>query len=281
MESVTLLAIVVAILYICLYLRGRYYLNKEKEIVLEKYENKKNCYTVLDTSTSGSLPYMTTEDKQGDFEGDFIYQNEGGPDPTRDAMNNARRRFPFDWSQLPPSSSLFQAQQSLFVKDPTSTASPFTQETFEDIESRKVLPPEDYEEDALKAYEAKMASDMKSVDSVSVNNLINDIYGKKGLVARVAKKANNVYEVYEVMEKEPTIVYEDELQQGSMQSNLLNPAVNPSEMLVAPNASSDLSVGLTPSVRGESVGMKRRTYDDYNPNLENMFGPKMQMQQWG
>jgi hypothetical protein len=47
MELVTLLAIVVAILYICLYLRGRYYLNKDKEIVLEKYENKEGLEVYL------------------------------------------------------------------------------------------------------------------------------------------------------------------------------------------------------------------------------------------
>lgn len=67
----------------------------------------------------------------------------------------ARRRFPFDWSQLPPSSSLFQAQQALFVKEPAGNAAPFTQETFEDIESKKVLPSdgsaEQAEIDALKA----------------------------------------------------------------------------------------------------------------------------------
>lgn len=39
-------------------------------------------------------------------------------------MNAARRKFPFDWSQLPPNSQLFQAQQALFAKDATNQASP-------------------------------------------------------------------------------------------------------------------------------------------------------------
>jgi len=271
MDNIVLLAILVAFSYVILYLRGRYYLRDGF---------KTGSYSVLDTSLDSQKPYMTDQDKYGDFEQDFVYQNEGGPDPTREAMNMARRRFPFDWANLPPSSSNFQAQQSLFVKDPTTTASPYTAETFENIEAKKVLPPDEYEEDALKAYKPKATKDMKVVDAESVDKLIKDIYGQKGLVANVAKKANNVYEVYEVMEKNPKIVYEDEVQ-ASMQTNALNPNLDASEMLVVPHSVTDINVGLAPYGAGESMGLKRQTYSDYNPNLEGIFGPKMQMQQWG
>ena len=280
MDPIAILAIIIALLYIAFYLNG-------KRILKEGYKNtvseeeERNCKTVLDTSLTSSKPYVTNEDKYGDFEGDFIYQNEGGPDPTRDAMNNARRRFPFDWAQLPPSSSLFQAQQALFVKDPTSTAAPFNAETFTNIESKKVLPPEEYEQDALKAYQAKLASDMKSVDGESVNKLIQDIYGQKGFIAKVAEKANNVYEVYELVEKDPKIEWEDDVQQASIQSNDLNPIINTKDALIVPNTVQDIHLGVTPKVAGESMGLKRQSYDNYNPNLEGIFGPKMQMQQWG
>lgn len=265
MELGLILGIIIAVSYVIFYLKGRYYLR-------DGFQDR-NCRTVLDTSNQ-TKPYVTNEDKYGDFEQDFIFQNEGGYDPTKEAINMARRRFPFDWSQLPPSSSLYQAQQALFVKDDTtSMAAPYTQETFEDIESRKVLPPEEAEQDALKAYQPVATADMKSVDEGSVNDLIKKIYGDKGLVASVAKKANNVYEVYETKEINPKIVYEDEVQQN----NALNPLVEPSEMLVVPQ----LDVGLAPYGRGESTGIRRQTYSDYNPNLEGIFGPKMQWQQWG
>jgi hypothetical protein len=52
-------------------------------------------------------------------------------------------------------------------------------------------------------------------------------------------------------------------------------------MLVVPNAVSELESGLAPYGRGESVGLQRQAYSDYNPNLEGIFGPKMQWQQWG
>lgn len=290
MDILTIFGILVAVAYVLLYIRGRYYLRENFESQQEG-TGPTNCRTVLDTSNQ-NRPYVTNEDKYGDFEQDFVYKNEGGYDPTREAIDAARRRFPFDWSQLPPSSSLFQAQQALFASDPAKQAAPFVSETFENIEARKVLPPEPErptEEDLLKAYQAKSTPDMKAVDEKSVDDLIQKIYGDKGLVAKVAKKANNVFEVYEVMEKNPKIQFEDEVQQASIQDNALNPLVEPNQMLVVPNAVSDMnsdvgsgvSAGLTPYGRGQSTALNRRTYDDYNPNLEGIFGPKMQWQQWG
>lgn len=278
MDFAVLVAIFVALGYIVLYLKGRYYLR-------ETFQSDRNCRTVLDTGLELNKPYVTYQDKYGDFEADFVYQNEGGRDPTQEAINMARRRFPFDWSQLPPSSSLFQAQQALFAKDPTNTAAVFSKETFANIEASKVLPPDGSEDqaeiDALKAYQPKTAADMKTVDEQSVQDLIKNIYGEKGLIAKVAKKANNVFEVYEVQEKNPKIVYEDEVQQGSIQSNALNPLIDPAEMLVVPNAVNELSVGLAPYGRGERTAVDRQSYSDYNPNLEKIFGPKMAWQQWG
>ena len=275
MDGIVILAIVVAFAYVILYLRGRYY----------NREGFESCATVLDTSLEQDRPYMTNQDKYGDFEADFIYQNEGGYDPTRNAINAARRRFPFDWSQLPPSSSLFQAQQALFAKEGAATAAPFVKETFETLESRKVLPPDGTEDqkeiDALKAYQAKTAGDLKTVDQESVDKLIKDIYGEKGLVAKVARKANNVFEVYEVEEKDPKIVYEDDPSVTGNQNNALNPLVGGEGIVTPGMGTTDIDVGLAPYGRGESTTNSRRNYSDYNPNLEQIFGPKMQWQQWG
>lgn len=277
-EAGAIVGLIIAIAYIIFYLRGRYY-NRDGF----KGGDCRNCRTVLDTSHE-TKPYVTNEDKYGDFEQDFIFQNEGGFNPTNDAINMARRRFPFDWSQLPPSSSLFQAQQSLFVKDDaTATAAPYTKETFENIEAKKVLPPDgsqdQMEEDALKAYRPVATSDLKAVDEKSVDELIKNIYGQKGLIASVAKKANNVYEVYEVKEKNPKIIYEDEIQEAGQ--NALNPMGDSDYSLLSPNTASEMEVGLAPFGNGESMGLKRQQYSNYNPNLEGIFGPKMQWQQWG
>lgn len=286
MDSTAIFALLVAFAYIILYIRGRLYKREGFEEKKEKQEGYRNCATVLDTGLEQDKPYMTNQDQYGDFEQDVVYQNEGGRDTTQEAINMAKRRFPFDWSQLPPSSSLFQAQQALFVNEPGAMAAPFKKETFTDIESSKVLPPDgslqEKEDDALKAYKAVATSDLKSVDQTSVDNLIKQIYGDKGLVAKVAKKANNVFEVYEVQEKKPKIIYEDEVATANgMAPNGFDPMVEPSTMLVDASGQTPIESGLAPTGRGESMGKKRQEYSQYNPNLEGIFGPKMQWQQWG
>jgi hypothetical protein len=274
MDLLVLFSVLIAIAYILLYLGGRYYLRQGFQ------DGGRNCQTVLDTTITSSKPYVTNENQYGDFEQDVIYQNEGGFNPTQEAINMAKRKFPFDWSQLPPSSSLFQAQQALFSKDPLSTTAPFVPETFQNIESLKVLPPELTEEDELKMYQAKTTEDLSVVDKQSVDQMIQNIYGKKGFVAKVAEKANNVFEVYELQEKDPKIVYEDEVQ-ASIQDNELNRPLNAAELLVSPDPARQIQNDLMPFGRGESVGVTRQEYSQYNPNLEAIFGPRMQWQQWG
>ena len=283
MDIIVLLASLVAFGYVYFYVTAL--IAKASASAKKKEGYSPSCNTVLDTSTYAQMPYVTTETSRGDFEQDFIYQNEGGHDTGREAIDMARRKFPFDWSQLPPDSSLFQAQQAMFVKDPTTKAAPFKHSTFKDIESVKVLPPDEITEqseeaDELRTYNPTLKKTTKAVDDVSVNKMIQDIYGKKGLVARVAKKANNVYEVYEVQEKHPKIVWETDVQ-ASIQNNDLLSKVHPNEMLVVPDAVHDVDSGLIKHGSGENTRMGRREMNDYSPNLEGVFGPKMQWQQYG
>ena len=284
MDSIIIVALLVITVYIFLYVRQ---MVPKKETFENEVGLGRGRPVYVEGAGSGDAyekPYMRETNADGMFEEDFVYQNEGGPNPSKDAINAAKRRFPFDWANLPPSSSLFQAQQSLFVKDPVSTASPFIKETFEAIEAEKVLPQnvtaeEQAEADMLISYKSKTAKDMKVVDEQSVDELIQNIYGKKGLVAKVAKKANNVYEVYETMEKNPKIVYEDEVQ-ASVQSNELNPIMDPDELIVRSMAVSDLDAGMKPWGNGMVTTSGRQALSDYNPNFDEVMGPRVAMQSW-
>jgi hypothetical protein len=284
MDSIIIVALLVIVVYIFLYVSQ----TMPRKEAFESEIGTGSSYPVhIDGAGSGDAyekPYMRETNADGMFEEDFVYQNEGGPNPSKDAINAAKRRFPFDWANLPPSSSLFQAQQSLFVKDPVSTASPFVKETFEAIEAEKILPQDidaadQIEADALIGYRSKTAKDMKTVDERSVDELIQNIYGKKGLIAKVAKKANNVYEVYETMEKNPKIVYEDEVQ-ASIQSNDLNPSMEPQDLVVRPMAVSDLDAGMKPWGNGMVTTSGRQPLSDYNPNFDKLMGPPVAMQSW-
>ena len=240
------------------------------------------AYTVLDTSLSQAKPYVTTEDQAGDFELDVIEQKEGGYNPTRDAVNAARRKLPFEWSQMPPSASRFQEQQAVFVKDNANTAAPYV--SLQDKNSQQVLPPDEAERQAaensiLQAYQPKTTEDLQTVDAKSVSDLMMNLYSKKGLIPQVIQKSNNVFEIISLQEKNPKIIYEDEVQ-SSIQSNELNPILDPAEMLVSPQAVTDLTATFSkPTDTNEHLS--GRQFDVSNPNLETIFGKKMSWQQWG
>ena len=95
----------------------------------------------------------------------------------------------------------------------------------------------------------------------------------------MAKKANNVYEFYETMEKNPKIVYEDEVQ-ASIQSNDLNPMMYPDGLVVRPMAVSDLDEGMKPWGNGMVTSSGRQALSDYNPNFDEVMGPRVAMQSW-
>jgi hypothetical protein len=248
-------------------------------------------------------PYMTNEDLYGDYEDptyvlggsgsgsaelggsyeqDFIFMQEGGQNPSRDAINAARRRFPYDWSSLPPSSSQFQMQQALFAKEPVNQAAPYTAETFKDMEAADLLPPDAVAEaerqaKLLASYKPISASDFGAPTTESVEELVAEIYKPRGLVPSVKQQGvTNIYEIYETKEIEPKIVYEDDASQQRGVPNPLEPLRPDVGKQAAP---SDTSLGLAPA--SEKTKAARNSYATYDPSLEAMFGPRMSWQQWG
>ena len=223
-------------------------------------------------------PYMTDEDKYGDYELDFIFNQEGGYNPTRDAINAARGRFPFDWANLPPSANQFQMQQALFEK---AGAAPYSAETFKNIEARDLLPTDSLAEEErqakiLSSYKPVSAADMQAPTVQSVEELAKQIYEPRGLIPIVKQQgATNVYEIYETKEINPKIVYEDEVSRGN--ANPLEPlSPDVSKYVSMPT---DTSLGLAPLSQKEKTG--KNSYSTYDPSLEAMFGPRMSWQQWG
>ncbi len=229
-------------------------------------------------------PYMTNEDQYGDFEQDFIMMNEGGYNPSKDAINAARRRYPFDWSQLPPSANQYQMQQMLFAKEPVNQAAPYTAETFKDIEARDLLPGDgeaeaERERKLLSSYVPVTASEVAAPSIQSVEELVKKIYDPQGKIPIVKQRGDtNVYEIYEVKEKNPKIVYEDDAVRG---------VANPLEPLqpLSPDVPkyvempTDASLGLAPV--SEKAKLARNSYATWDPTLEGIFGKNLTWQTWG
>lgn len=260
----------------------------------EGFQNDRNCRTVLDTTSDSTKPYMTTEHLYGDynadngdgtasiwmdkatpsgqeaFEKDVIFNSEGGREATRAALSAAKNQFQFDWAQLPPSSSLYQQNQAAYV------AAPYTSETFVDISTTEPTPI---------PYKPSDPANYKKTDPEDVTKWLNDMYKQKGLIPEIEVKADNVYNVIGTREINPTIVYEDSNAPAKTAQQMTpqdyDPRVSPNTIVVPP-AAQDISIGLDPfnsALMRTSVG--RQSVTQWSPELEKMFGKKMQWQQWG
>ena len=305
MDLIIATILVVCVMALYFYISGRMYLSEsymtQEEAVAGSEKKDSNSVIIGEagevlTYDEGNMekPYMTNESQRGDYEDptynistgnsyeqDFIFTQEGGGNPTRDAINAARRRFPYDWAQLPPSASQFQEQQMLFSKEPVSKAAPYTAETFKDIDAVDILPPDSVAEaerqaKLLASYKPISAKDFGAPTTESVEDLVKKIYEPRGLLPIVKQQGQtNVYEIYETKEINPKIVYEDEVQRGM--ANPLEPLSPDVEKYVT--MPTDTSIGLAPA--SEKTKMGRNSYATYDPSLEAMFGPRMAWQQWG
>ena len=242
-------------------------------------------------STANSVlqrPYVTNEMDMGDFEGDFdrTMSNtfEGGIEATKDIQNLALRQFPFDWSNAPPSSRIFQEQNALFLEkdnllrnseELTTTyggsntsndgmlsrrSGNYQREGFNDIDPAK---------DIIASYKP-MCSDGKTVFSKDDSeNFILDYYDKLGLVPEFKRRDDGAYEVTNTYEKNPKIVYEDEI--TSEGDSIWKPMADNSDVSV--NAET-VDNSISNQVR---TGVERED----SKGLQRMFGPGLQWQQYG
>jgi hypothetical protein len=240
-------------------------------------------------STANSVlqrPYVTNEMDMGDFEGDFdrTIKNtfEGGIEATKDILNLAIRQFPFDWSNAPPSSRIFQEQNALFLeKDnllrnseelsvtyggsntsndgvPLRRDGNYQREGFNNIDPAK---------DIITSYKPMCSDGMNTFSKDDSENFILDYYDKLGLVPEFKKREDGVYEVINTHEKNPKIVYEDEVTPES--NSTWKPMAGNNDVRVQYSDNSIPSQIKTGLEREDSKGLQR------------MFGPGLQWQQYG
>ena len=77
-----------------------------------------NGNTVLDTSKQvGMFPYTTGPINSLDqYELEAVYSNEGDRELKQTEINRLTRRYPLDWSGLPPNSSKFQSEKAKYAE---------------------------------------------------------------------------------------------------------------------------------------------------------------------
>jgi len=237
-------------------------------------------------------PYVTNEMDMGDFEGDFdrtmLNRFEGGIDATKDAQNIALRQFPFDWANAPPASSIFQQQNALFMEKQNLLRSAEVIPG-SDIDDGRLFPKPTKEgfgdlgpaDDIIKTYKPQCSSkkDSNKFSEDDSEDFILKYYDKKGVVPEIVKRDDGVFEVVDTYEKNPKIVYEDELQ--GEKNDVWKPMAGSNEYEVTAQYSKALrSSGLDPAIAAQqNVGMQKQDID--SKGLERIFGPGLQWQQYG
>jgi hypothetical protein len=259
--------------------------------IIEFQGDRQESKNLLDTTLNYQRPYMTWENKQGDFEGgmDQTYLNkfEGGIETNKNALNMAMREFPFDWSQSGPSSSLFQEQNAILLdkenllRNATSIKTPPGLMTQTDLNAARLLPvsegfsdigPEDA---VLKSYSPQDTTTVGKYSEDDALDFINKYYDAQGLVPEVVKTGDNQYEVVGTQEKNPKIVYEDEVNRAD--TDTWSPMDQ--EYMVSAQYKTDRKSGLDPT---QAQQMKTNMNKDTKESqLNRIFGPGLQFQQWG
>jgi hypothetical protein len=260
---------------------------------------------VYDSTTNFQRPYVTTEMDEPDFEGNFeggldriiLNKYEGGIEATKDALNMAMVQYPFDWANAPPSARIFQEQNALLLDkdnlERNAEKIPEPMMTKTELNVAKLLPPMTTKEgfqnspgpapspstyksqdEALRAYAPKSAEEIGHYTEQDAKDFINKYYEPKGLIPEIVETGeDNVYQVVGFQEKDPKIVWEDEVDNQNRSAWV--PQGQSSEF----NASTQYS-GSRASERTVRTGVSKEEKAT-NSQLERIFGPGLQWQQWG
>ena len=259
-------------------------------------EPSKDRELILNGAMGLQRPYVTSETHMGDFEGDFdrtmIGKFEGGMQATKDAYNLALRQYPFDWTNAPPSSKIFQEQNALFlekenlIRNAETIPQGMMSET--DLMGTKVLPQQVQREGftglgpadkILKAYKPKCASDSgaNKFSEDDTEDFIFKYYDAEGLVPEINKRDDNIYEILGTYEKDAKVVYDDEV---TAKQDTWKPMSGVNEVNVTAQYSKELSAQscLDPASSFQQNAGKQK---DSKQQLDRMFGPGLQWQQYG
>lgn len=260
---------------------------------------------VMDWSSNYARPYVTSEMDQPDFEGNFeggmdttiLNKYEGGIGATKDAMNVALRQYPFDWSQAPPASKVFQEQNAIqldkenLIRNAERVPESYMAET--ELNAAKLLPPQqstvhstnkepfvdiDAGDKVLKEYRPRDPKTVGKYDKEDSFDFIYQYYDKKGLIPEISEDGDGVYKITGYQEKKPKILYEDEAEANTTRSPFVPQGTTtefePTIQYAEKPWRASSKMGMDPVKTGVSK-------EEKSTSLDRIFGPGLQWQQWG
>lgn len=276
--------------YFVIYFRGRKYLEKFED----DYNNEKRFKPNGKPNTEMNMivyppekPYlMNPIDDLDDYELSLIYQNQGSKTASRQQISDAMTRYPMDWSVQPPNSQYFQDNQEAFQNKVTNELSnPAPTSFYREIDGSDMTPPDTAGQDAeerkiLQTYKPECSKGLLEYSVDDVKGLLEKVYSKKGLIPVIekSKQGQNIWEITELKEKDPHIVWEDELEKETERQKMEKRG---EEVIEVPYTASDVAAGLDPFFQARnSVRDGKNDYYQWTPGLERMFAPTYPIKNW-
>ena len=242
--------------------------------------------------TSGNLvfnqeitPPYATDDIQSvdDYEYNMVFQNEGDRGLTKSTRDLLMSQYPMDWTTQPPSSAAFQEGLSNFKEGfaASAIATP-SSNPFMSIDGDMKPPVYKDEKDILATYVPKKPNELTTYDAADAKEIVDRIYGAKGLVADFKKTGDNTYTIMTTRKKDEAIVYEGEDASGSHAPTSSQPVVSAGETLIVPATvenykTPDPFFTVNPS---NKTRMGKWDYSSWTPGLERMFAPTEPQTNW-
>ena len=242
--------------------------------------------------TSGNLvfdqeitPPYATDDIQSvdDYEYNMVFQNEGDRGLTKSTRDLLMSQYPMDWTTQPPSSARFQDSLAKFKESFTTQELP-SKTPYTSIDGDMIPPVYTDEKDILATYVPKKPNELTTYDAADAKEIVDRIYGAKGLVADLKKTGDNTYTVMSTRKKDAPIVYEAEEGEEDASGSNAPASSQPTagEAIVVPNnvdnyKGSDPFFTVNPN---NKTRMGKWDYSSWTPGLERMFAPTEPQENW-
>ena len=290
-SNLMILFVLLIVGYFVLYFGGRKYLEKFQP---NDYDNQQRFNPDGTPNEQQNMmiyppdkPYlMNPIDDLDDYELSLVFQNQGSKEASRRQISDAMTRYPMDWPVQGPNSQYFQDNQAVFEQKVVSDINnPPPTKMYNEIDGSDMTPPdtaamEAEEKKILQTYKPECSKGLLQYSVDDVRGLVDKIYGKKDLIPIIekSKQGENIWEITEVKEKNPHIVWEDDLERETERQKMEKRG---EEVIEIPYTASDIAAGLDPFFQARnSVRDGRYDYYQWTPGLERMFAPTFPIKSW-
>jgi hypothetical protein len=300
MVDISFLTILILLIlgYFVLYFGGRKYLETFQSDVgmpdSKRFESDGTPRTVLNT-TMYSPDMMNQVEKPflaspindlDDFELSTIFQNQGSKPASRKQISDAMTQYPMDWSVQGPDSQYFQENQASYEKENAENANnPPPTSFYKEVDGTNMAIPDteaqdEEEKKILQTYVPESSKGLLQYSIDDVKHLLDRVYDKRGLIPVIekSKQGENIWEVTETKEKNPHIVWEDEVERNVQRQSMEQRG---EEVIQVPYTVSDVASGLDPFFQSRNrVRDGKYDYTEWTPGLERMFAPTYPLKSW-